>query len=359
MSIYIINLILIIFLYVMLFKLYRTEKSKKIFCIIVFILFSLIQGLRSFEVGNDTNNYIKFFELSKNIPWIDIILMKQWSIEPGYGLIMKICSTMSFTPQMFLLTVSIIINGGLMYYIYKYSDNPFISVIIFIGVEFFTLSFTALRQMIAVIILLNSYKFIKEKKFIKFILLVLLASTIHKTALIFLPVYFFRDININKKTIYLGIIIFFISQLISIPLIVFLTKNLFTEAYIKSEYGGITQTLVILAYLILGILVYRKSIITEKGINNIMFIIIYFAFLIQSLACRINMVNRLMWYFYIFIIAYLPNMKKDINENLTIKQRKIKLSTIYEYIIILLSITQYLFFSIDMYSVVPYHILNI
>ena len=60
MWVYIINLILIILLYIIFFKIYKTNNSKKYFCISIFVLFSLLQGLRSFSVGNDTSKYIKF-----------------------------------------------------------------------------------------------------------------------------------------------------------------------------------------------------------------------------------------------------------------------------------------------------------
>ena len=355
MEIYIINFCLIIALYIMLFKIYKTKKSKIIFCVAVFILFSLIQGLRAYSVGNDTNNYIRFFELSKDMSLIDVILTRQWTIEPGFGLLIKISSALNFSPQLYLLLVAIIINGGLMYCIYKNSDNPFASVMIFMGVEFFTLSFTALRQMIAVIIILNSYHFIKQRKLIKFIIMVLLAATFHKTALIFLPVYFLKDIKINLKTIYIGIALLLIAQLIAVPIVTFLTKLIYTESYIKVIGGGITQTLVILVYLISGIFIYKDSIKKDDGTENIILIFIYFAFLIQSLACRINMINRLMWYFYIFIIIYLPNMTKDISKTVIVKNKEIKLSTVYECVIILLSMIQYLFFSMDIYNVVPYN----
>jgi len=293
MDIYIINLILVILLYIIFFKIYKTNNSKKYFCILIFILFSLIQGLRGNTVGSDTNNYIKFFELSKNMSFIDVLLMKQWVIEPGYGLLMKICSIMSFSPQLFLLVVAIIINGGLMYFIYKHSDNPFISVIIFMGVEFFTLSFTALRQIIAIIIILNSYNFIKQKKIIKFILMVLLAATFHKSALIFLPVYFLRNIKISKKTIIVGISIFILVQIFALPIIIYVTKNLYYSSYIKATGGGITQAIVILIYLMLGLLIYKGFKNKKHDIQDILFIIIYIAFVIQSLAYKINMINMI------------------------------------------------------------------
>jgi len=359
MWVYIINLILIILLYIIFFKIYKTNNSKKYFCILVFVLFSLIQGLRGNTVGNDTSNYIKFFELSKNMSFTDIFLMRHWVIEPGYGLLMKICSIIHFSPQMFLLVVAIIINGGLMYFIYKNSDNPFISVIIFMGVEFFTLSFTALRQMIAVILILNSYKFIKQQKIVKFILMVLLAASFHKSALIFLPIYFLKDLKINAKNFYIGIAIFILAQVFIEPIINYITKKIYYESYIKSDGGGITQTIVILIYLLLGIIIYKKSNQKQKCIDETLFVIIYLAFFIQSLAYKINMINRLMWYFYIFIIVFLPNLTKCVDKVKKIKDKEINLRNVYDGVILLLSTMQYLVLSIDMYNVVPYRFLNL
>ncbi len=355
MAIYIINLFIIILLYIILFKFFKTKYSKLIFCISIFIMFSLIEGLRSFEVGNDTEKYLQFYNMTNNMKWLDITLSKVWSLEPGFGLLMKLCSTFHFPPQLYLFIVAIIINGGLMYFIYKNSDNVFMSTIIFMGAEFFSLSFTALRQLIATVIVLNSYNAIKQKKVIKFFLIILLASTFHKTALIFLPVYFLKDIKINKKTIIVGICLLILAQIFLLPLITFLTEKIYTSSYIKADGSGIIQTLVILAYLLFGYLLYRNKFKNNEHSDDILFIIMYIAFLIQSLAYRISMINRLMWYFYIFAIIFLPKVvskAEDIEwNNITIKTQSI--ATL---IIILLFITQYIFFSMNIYNIVPYSI---
>ena len=297
---YIVLLVFILITYVLLYKIFKLKDCKKYFCIIVFLLFTIFQGLRAIDVGSDTEKYVKFYNLSKNFSLLDILLCKNWVIEPGYGLLMKLLSTFNIPSQAFLIIVSAVINGGFTYFIYKESKDPLISTIIFMGAEFFTLSFTALRQMIAVIIILNSFKYIKQKKLFKFICMVLLASTFHKTALIFIPAYLFKDIKITKKVILFGVIGFFIVQLIGIPILTFLIKQFYYDSYLISSGGGFTQTLVILIYLLFG-LCFCKHVERE---NHILYIFIYISFLIQSLACRINIVGRLMWYYYIFIVIF-------------------------------------------------------
>lgn len=344
---YIILLMLILITYILLYKILKLKNCKKYFCIIVFLLFTIMQGFRAIDIGSDTEKYVKFYNLSKNFSLIEILLCKNWVIEPGYGLLMKLIVTLNIPSQVFLIIVAAVINGGFTYFIYKESKAPLISTIIFLGAEFFILSFTALRQMIAVMLILNSFKYIKQKKLFKFICMVLLASTFHKTALIFLPAYFFKDIKITKKVMLFCLIVFFIVQLIGIPVLTFLIKQFYYDSYLISTGGGFTQTLVILVYLLFGLYFYKH---VERE-NHILYIFIYIAFLIQSLACRINMAGRLMWYYYIFLVIFLPMIIEKISSKKLFNKNYINIIKIG---IIGTFIIQYLFFSINMYNVLPY-----
>lgn len=239
---------------------------------------------------------------------------------------------------------------GIIYFIYKHSDNPFISVIIFMGIEFFTLSFTALRQMIAVAIVINSYSFIKEKKPIKFILLVLIASLFHKTAIIFLIAYFFRYISINKKTIIIAFVTLLIIQIIGFDIIIAVARKIYPyyipETIIFSK-DGIVQAMLILFYFIIGLYLYYFQ-INEKDRKEdiILYGIMFTAFFIQSFTNRIPMLNRLMWYFYIFVILFLPNLIEKVKNN---KIKKIAYSGV-----VFLNLIQFLFSSMQMYNIIPY-----
>lgn len=357
MEIYIICLLIIILLYILLFKIIKTKYSREIFCIAVFVMFSLIQGLRSYQVGSDTKNYVKFYGLVKNMSIKEVLLQSDWVIEPGYGMLMKLCSLIGLNTRFFIIIVAVIINGGLMYFIYKNSDNPFISVIIFMGVEFFTLSFTALRQMLAVIIILNSYTFIKKKNIIKFFFTVLLAAIFHKSALVFLPVYFLKDLKIDKKNLIIGCVILLLFQLCGLPLMEFFVEKFYYPGYLQADGSGLTQTFVILIYFVLGVIIYEKYKNKEKNNDNVLFIIIYISLLFQSLSYKISMVNRIIWYFYIFIIIFLPNIINLVKKEIMIKKKIFSLKDIIYLIIIILNIIQYIFFSIRMYNIIPYSFL--
>ena len=70
------------------------------------------------------------------------------------------------------------------------------------------------------------------------------------------------------------------------------------------------------------------------------------AIFIQSITYRIYLIGRLIWYFYIFNTIFLPNIIMDIKDK--------KVRNISYLVIAALNIIQYIFFSMDMYNVVPY-----
>lgn len=111
MYIYILCLIFILVLYLLLYKFKYTKNSKKIFCISVFIIFTLIQGLRSESVGIDTSKYIKYYLISDRLSWWQVLSKDVLNFEIGFGVLMKTLVTINCQPQVFLIIIAAIING--------------------------------------------------------------------------------------------------------------------------------------------------------------------------------------------------------------------------------------------------------
>ena len=80
-----------------------------------------------------------------------------------------------------------------MYPLYKYSCNYGISLFLFIASCQFTWMFNGMRQFLVASILFACTPFILEKKPIPYIIIVLILSTFHKSALIMIPAYFIVD----------------------------------------------------------------------------------------------------------------------------------------------------------------------
>lgn len=72
----------------------------------------------------------------------------------------------------------------------KYSSEFGLSCFLFIATTTFTYLINGMRQYIVISIILACSSWIVKKKYVKFILLILLLSTIHKSAIIFIPLLF-------------------------------------------------------------------------------------------------------------------------------------------------------------------------
>lgn len=150
-------------------------------------------GFRSGAGYVDTNAYIRMYAkiptgIGDLFHYITVVQTK----DPGFSIYLAIIKKIfgsSYTPFLF---ISALIQGlAVTFFFRKYSSQFMISMFIFIAsTEYFSWMFNGLRQFLAVAIALIAFRFLFEKKYIPYVLLILLASTIHLTAIILLPVAF-------------------------------------------------------------------------------------------------------------------------------------------------------------------------
>lgn len=119
-----------------------------------------------------------------------------------FGGIIKLIFGTSYRPY---LAIIAIIQGGILVWFYrKYSENYLISIFLFVATaEYLSWMFNGIRQFLAVVIIIAATPLMLKKKYFPLILTILLASTIHQTALLMIPVVFIvQGKPWNKKTIF-------------------------------------------------------------------------------------------------------------------------------------------------------------
>ena len=162
------------------------------FAVLVIAPVIIWAGFRSGAGYVDTNAYI--YTYSK-IPtgfgdlyhYITVVQTK----DPGFSIYMAIIKMVfgaSYTP--FLIITALIQGLSVTFFFRKYSPQFMISMFILIASTEYLWMFNGIRQFLAVAIALIAFRFLFEKKYIPYVLLILLASTIHLTAIILLPVAF-------------------------------------------------------------------------------------------------------------------------------------------------------------------------
>lgn len=121
--------------------------------------------------------------------------------DPGFTIFEWIIKTIGLDIRAFFLIIGLIQGLTLAYIYRKYSSNYFLSILLFfLSSDYYSWMQNGIRQFLAVSIIFAATPLILKKQFIPTILIVLLASSFHQSALIMLPVIFIiQGVALNKR----------------------------------------------------------------------------------------------------------------------------------------------------------------
>lgn len=301
----------------------NSDAIRKRYIWIICTLLVFQSGLRNVAVGDDTYNYYETFKSVSQIPWNHIqesvIEYYQYGEgkDPGYLVFQKVIQYISVDYQIFLFIIAIVFFFSLGNFLYKNTTRLIDVVIAFIiySVLFYSFySITGIRQTLATAFTLYSYEFVKKKKIIPFLVLVLIASTLHKSSLIFIPFYFICRVK-KEKYIFTGILLLF-------P-VFFIFKDIMSdylsvlggyEYYGQQEGEGTFTFTALFIFISLTALIRRKSIIK----NNPAAKNYYNAFAIALVFLPLSYINanalRIIMYFSIFMLLFIPEIINSFKE---------------------------------------------
>lgn len=335
MTIYIIMMTYVIILSVSAKMLnFNIDKRDRLLLLALFVPLVLISGLRASHVGTDTANYMYGFNLISNVSFEYIFDVVRW--EEGYVFLNKIASLFSSDSQTIIIVTSFFILFFVIKGIYESSVNRVFSVYLYVSMYYYFVSFNAIRQFLAISLILYAYKFIRERKFIKYAVLILIASSFHKIAILFIPVYFLFGIKLNiKKIIILGVGMGF--ALFVFDYLMKFGIQLFPEydIYLGTKYfdgGGILTSLVSGSIVAFGLFI--KATNRSDKEFDFLFIIAVLSFITSIFSMNISIFNRLNYYFAIFNILFIP---KSIY---LVKDKRLKIN--YSFIISVITLTYFI-----------------
>ena len=315
--IYIVTIFIIVLMYYII-KFSKIKHKEKVFLKITFIILFLLLALRNEYHFYDIQNYIRGFNLIKEMPLKDAF--EVINAEPIYIILVKLISFFSFNERIFLGITSLLSLIGPYLFIKRNSKNYLMSVIMYIGFGFYILTFYAIRQAIALSLLLYITKFLTNKNYIKFTVGVIIATLIHNSSIIFIFNIFLTKIKMSNIINYFYIVIAFIVLFMSENINNFIITFFYSE-YInyESKSSGINLFILISSLLIFCIFLknVNKYDFKNNSIENISINNIYFSGILQILAINNGIIARLINNSYIFIILIFPyvitNNKKNKN----------------------------------------------
>lgn len=249
----------------------KVKNPRKRFIIIATIVMILVSGLRHEGVGNDTYATMLRFERISTTSWNEVFsdfwlryLSPSVSVgkDPAEMLFYKVLSYFTNDSRVFLFVVASIVLVSLGYFTYKSTQSlrtTLFSYILFISISYGYLPNSSFRQSIAFAVLLPAFVLLKDKKYISFILLLILASFFHKSIIItalILPFMFVRQKSIIT-TYWLFLIpfvfVFFYYEYVGTLLG---GLNDIYEDYLVNDYYGQNEQPFLVILMILGLYLY-------------------------------------------------------------------------------------------------------
>ena len=232
MLIYVITYI--IFLFFSTFEIYKKldKKVQNLFYLILFIFLVFQMGLR-WETGTDWNSYIDNFNETINIE--NVILNVLLGIEIGYGFLVFAFKQFSNNYSIFLLIHAIIFYLFIFNSFKKYSNFPILSLLLFYSLTIGLLGSS--RQLLALSICIFSIRYIINRNYKLFFVLIFFAFLLHTSALFFSIAYFLYK-DINKYLILLLLLFAILIGFTTLPSMAFNYFGSFIgeSARIKSEF---------------------------------------------------------------------------------------------------------------------------
>lgn len=182
---------------------------------------ALFVGLSDMLGGFDRYIYGQVFDNIANITdlgtsYVVAGTLDAFPSERGWSELNIIVSFFTTNRYIFIFIVTIAIYSMLFVSIKRYAVNYPFALLVFLGLWFF-FSFTYLRQVFAATFVWLSIPYIIKRKIWKYLVIALTAMTFHKSAIIFLPLYFVVNRNYSQRQIVYIMVATFIIGLSPIP----------------------------------------------------------------------------------------------------------------------------------------------
>ena len=331
----------------------RKKHNKLVFVVLVTIQWILVIGLRDNTVGSDTANYMHMFDETRIRSWTSILeefslfktdFMAALTREIGFELFEKLVGsfTTDYVVYKFIVGCIIMIPFGV--FIYRNSEDPFLSYSLFDAILYHLFAITGYRQTIAITIsLIIGYEFIKKRNFRMFMLLIFFATFFHKSTLLIVPYYFLANKEITKTYRDLSIVI--------IILMIAFRKTIFPIAVRLlgyDEYGlynGVTQKTFLLMYAILTALaIWRRDAVSEKYPESVRY---YNALILSGFMLPFAMINptalRMVYDYFLIVTLLIPQIMLSFDSKVD-RMTAYALTTSIFFIYIFTKSPEYLFY---------------
>lgn len=282
----------------------------------------LTVALRADTMGPDTYNYLDYFMR----PHSKVTYYQKNNVEPGITILNDLLRIFKANRYIYSFIISSLSLFPIMHLIYKYSANRIMSLFLFIsfsvGASLFILSFSMLRQFLALGILaliLNRYLDNNRKIDKWIIILFILMSCFHVSSLITILLFILDKVKLSKSFYYISSIAsalvgFAIGEFL--PTLRTLAIAMNKEFYLTTSTENYSYSIIpLLPYI--GILIAMIYLLSLKSCNHLFIKGFYLAVIIGNIMNFGNNVERICAYFYLVSLLAIPYFFSRIKDEKT------------------------------------------
>lgn len=174
----------------------KSKQTRRLLFVALFLVLFLVAALR-YDTGIDYWNYVSIFERYQ-------MGMDLSYIEWGFMLLVGIISSLGLGPQWVFVIISFFTILFFIKAFYEQSESFTLSIFFYMVLGYYFYSFNSIRYYLAVAIAFYSLKYILQKKYLPFLVWILVASAFHKSVLVvllFYPVARFVQTNTISKAL--------------------------------------------------------------------------------------------------------------------------------------------------------------
>ena len=244
----------------------KKKRRKLAFVVFACLQWILISGLRADTVGADTETYMRLFHIHASMSWEELfqrigIYFSNNNVElvyePAYMILEKLIGLFTSSHTVYKLIIAIVFMTALGNYVYRYSEDPCMSFLLYNALFYNMFSLTGYRQVVAIALVgLYGYQFIRQRKPIPFLICLLIGSLFHRTTMIFLLFYLFGNKKITRRYVLgmaglIGVMILLRNPLFN------LVKTLLDYEQYSGDYGFAQGTFLVLLIAFTAVTIYR------------------------------------------------------------------------------------------------------
>lgn len=223
----------------------RQQLCNRVCLTAIFLILFLLSACR-LNVGNDYAKYVEFMHLVNCDAYVPT--------EIGFNLLVKLIYGLS-SYENFLLVFAFYSFVTVLFFLlamYEQSDEFGLTFFLFMTLGYYFQTFSTVRYYLALALALYSMKFVLRRQWGRFVILILLGATFHKSLLVVIPLYFLASLRWKKWQLGIAAVFcttFLFLQDFYLKLVVFLYPTYEDTEYLE---GGTSYISILRCAAVLG-----------------------------------------------------------------------------------------------------------